>query len=101
MAVGDYHRRRMAQDLTDPEFREAYEETRAEIAQVDGVMRTLDHLRESAGMTKADLARQIGKDPAAVRRLLTAGAPNPEISTVAAMARVLGAEIRVVVPEAV
>lgn len=101
MAVGDYHRGRVARDLTDPEFREAYEEARTDIAQVDAVMRTLNHLRESVGMTKADLARQIGKDPAAVRRLLTASGPNPEISTVAAMARALGAEIRVVVPEKV
>lgn len=62
-------------------------------------MRTLNSLRESAGMTKADLARRIGKDPAAVRRLLTASAPNPEITTVVAMARALGAEIRVIVPE--
>jgi len=101
MAVGDYHRRRTAQHLADPELREVYEQTRAEIAQVDAIMRQLDHLRESIGMTKADLARLIGKDPAAVRRLLTTGAVNPEIKTITAMAAALGAEIRVVVPEMV
>jgi transcriptional regulator with XRE-family HTH domain len=58
-------------------------------------MQQLDLLREEAGVSKADLARQIGKHPAAVRRLFTAQA-NPALRTVAAIATALDAEIRIV-----
>ncbi len=90
-----YHRRRLAARLKDPEFRAEYERARAEIAQIDAIMRTLDHLREEAGFSKADLARQIGKDPASVRRLFTAQV-NPELKTIAALAQALDAEVQIV-----
>lgn len=90
-----YHRRRLAAGLKDPKFRAEYERARAEIAQIDVIMHTLDHLREEAGFSKADLARQIGKDPASVRRLFTAQV-NPELKTIAALAQALGAEIQIV-----
>lgn len=90
-----YHRRRLEQRLKDPVFRAEYERSRQEIEQIDDVIRQLDSLREEAGVSKADLARQIGKNPAAVRRLFTAKS-NPELKTVAAIANALGAEIKVV-----
>jgi ribosome-binding protein aMBF1 (putative translation factor) len=62
---------------------------------VNAVMRALDELRDEAGWSKAELARQIGKNDASVRRLFTAEV-NPELRTVAAMAAALGAEIRIV-----
>jgi Helix-turn-helix len=43
-------------------------------------------------MTKAELAREIGKNPASVRRLFTAPA-NPELRTVVAMADALAADV--------
>jgi ribosome-binding protein aMBF1 (putative translation factor) len=90
-----YHRRRLAERMENPEFRREYELARAQIAQVDAIMRELDHLREEAGLPKAELARRIGKDPAAVRRLFASEA-NPELKTIAAMAAALGAEVKVV-----
>ena len=90
-----FHRRRLAERMKDPEFRVEYERARAEIAQIDTIMRTLDHLREEAGFSKADLARRIGKDPASVRRLFTAQV-NPELKTIAALARALDAEVQIV-----
>jgi hypothetical protein len=45
--------------------------------------------------TKADLAREIDKNPAAIRRLLTAPV-NPELRTVVAMADALDADVRIV-----
>ena len=81
--------------MHDPEFRAEYLRARRAIAQIDSVMSTLDQLRESAGCSKAELARQIGKNPASVRRLFTAEV-NPELMTVAAMCAALGAEIRIV-----
>jgi DNA-binding phage protein len=56
----------------------------------------LDSLRTTHCMTKAELAREIGKNPASVRRLFTAPA-NPELRTVVAMADALGADV-VIVP---
>jgi len=90
-----HHRQRLAARLKDPEFHAEYERARAEIAQIDAVMHSLDHLREEAGFSKADLARQIGKDPASVRRLFTAQV-NPELKTIAALAEALDAEIQIV-----
>lgn len=90
-----YHKRRLDARLKDPEFRAEYERARAEIAQVDSIMRMLDHLREEAGFSKAELARQIGKDPASVRRLFTAQV-NPELKTIAALAQALDAEVQIV-----
>lgn len=54
-----------------------------------------DALRERHGLSKADLARPIDKDPAAIRRLLTASG-NPELRTVVAIAEALDAEVRIV-----
>lgn len=89
------HRRFLEEQLAEPEFRAEYEQAAAQIAQVDEVMATLDRLRIQAGRSKAELARRIGKDPAAIRRLFTAEV-NPELRTIAALAAALDAEIRVV-----
>ena len=94
-----YHKRRLAHRLEDPTFRAEYERARTEIRQVDEVMRTLDSLRESAGITKAELARRIGKDPASIRRLFSSES-NPELKTIVAMAAALNAKIEISVPPA-
>jgi ribosome-binding protein aMBF1 (putative translation factor) len=95
--AGGFYRRRLAEELTDEEFRTEYERARTEIAQVDSIMRQLDELRVEAGWPKAELARRIGKDPASVRRLFSAEV-NPELKTIVAMASALGAKIEVVAP---
>ncbi|MCC6222405.1 MAG: helix-turn-helix transcriptional regulator [Thermoleophilia bacterium] len=89
----------LAARMEDSEFREEYERARREIAQVDSVIRQLDELREKAGLTKAELARHIGRDPSSIRRLFTAKS-NPELLLVASIAEDLGAEIRIVPREA-
>jgi ribosome-binding protein aMBF1 (putative translation factor) len=76
-----HHDRRQARRLKeDPEFRAEFERQRREIAQVDAVVRKLDELREGSGMSKAELARAIGKEPASIRRFFTAHV-NPELKT--------------------
>jgi ribosome-binding protein aMBF1 (putative translation factor) len=91
-----HHDRRQARRLKeDPEFRAEFERQRREIAQIDAVVRQLDELREEAGMSKAELARAIGKEPSSIRRFFTADV-NPELKTVAAVADVLGARVEVV-----
>lgn len=91
-----HHDRRLARRLAeDPEFRAEFERQQREIAQIDSVVRQLDELRERVGMSKAELARAIGKEPASIRRFFTADV-NPELKTVAAIANALGAKVEVV-----
>lgn len=91
-----YHDRRLGRRLKEaPEFRAEFERQRREIAQIDSVVRQLDELRVQAGMSKAELARAIDKAPSSIRRFFTADV-NPELKTVAAVADVLGAEVKVV-----
>jgi DNA-binding phage protein len=81
--------------MADPEFRSAFERERREIGVIDDIVNALDDLRAEHGLTKAELAREIGKNPASIRRLLTAPG-NPELRTIVAIADALDAEIRVV-----
>jgi DNA-binding XRE family transcriptional regulator len=90
-----YHQRRLDKRMLDPEFRLEYEAARKQIDQVDAVVRALDRLRIEAGMPKAELARRIGKNPSAIRRLFSAEV-NPELGTVAAIAAALDADIRII-----
>jgi ribosome-binding protein aMBF1 (putative translation factor) len=87
-----FYARWHAEQMGDPEYRREYERTRAEIEQVDAIMRELDGLRIRSGMKKSQLARMIGKDPSTVRRLFSAEV-NPELKTVVALAIALDAEI--------
>jgi DNA-binding phage protein len=82
--------------MEDPEFRAEFERVSREIKTIDAIVNTLDSLRATQGMSKAELAREIGKNPASVRRLLTAQS-NPELRTVVAMADALDADL-VIVP---
>ena len=91
----DYHDRRLARRLEDPGFQAEYERQRREIGSIDSIVRMLDELREQHGLSKADLARAIDKNPASVRRLLTAPG-NPELRTVVAIAEALDAEVQIV-----
>lgn len=53
----------------------------------------LDELREQQGLSKSDLARAIERQPAAVRRLLTAQQVNPSLSMITDLAAALGYEV--------
>lgn len=95
-----YHEQRVARRFRDdPEYRAEYERFRRQVEQIDAVVSELYDLRERAGVSKAELARRIGKDPASVRRLFSAEV-NPELKTVAAIADALDAEV-VVQPRSV
>ncbi len=92
------HDRRLAERMKDPEFRAEFERASCEIKAIDAIVNALDSLRATQGLSKAELAREIGKNPASVRRLLTAQS-NPELRTVVAMADALDADV-VIVPRA-
>jgi DNA-binding XRE family transcriptional regulator len=93
--TGHHHRRLNRRLREDPELRAEFERQQREIAQIDFVVRQLDELREKAGLSKAELARVIGKEPSSIRRFFTADV-NPELKTVAAIADALGAKVEVV-----
>lgn len=89
-----YHRRQFEAEMDNPEFAAEYKRARTELAQVNAVVRQLDALREEAGISKAELARRIGRTDSSVRRLFSAEV-NPELRTLAAIAQALGTEIQV------
>ena len=93
--TGSYDRRLARRLREDAEFREEFERQQREIAAIDAIVHCLDELRAQHGLSKADLARAIDKNPAAVRRSLTASG-NPELRTVVAMAEALDAEVQIV-----
>jgi DNA-binding phage protein len=91
-----HHDRRLARRLEeDAEFRAEYERASQEVAAIDTIVHMLDDLREAHGLSKADLARAIDKNPASIRRLLTSRG-NPELRTVVAIAAALDAEVKIV-----
>jgi DNA-binding XRE family transcriptional regulator len=90
-----FHDRLRDRELEDPEFRAEYESQRRQIAAIDEIVNRLDSLREQMGMSKADLARAVGKNEASIRRLLT-NPVNPELRTVVALAEVLGADVQII-----
>ncbi len=94
-----YHDRQVARRLAeDPEFKAEFERQKRVIASIDKIINQLDALRVVHGLSKAELARAIDKNPAGVRRLLTARG-NPELATVVAMAVALDADVLVVSEE--
>lgn len=90
-----FHDRRLKRRLEDPEFREEFERSKRELAAIDAIVNALDVLRAERGLSKAGLARAIGKDPASIRRLLTAHG-NPNLRTIVAAAEAIDAEVRIV-----
>ncbi len=81
------------QRLADPGFRSHYEQHRAEIDAVDRIVADVEARRVELGLTKADLARLVGRRPESIRRLLSGNIVNPTLMTVSEMATVLGMEI--------
>jgi transcriptional regulator with XRE-family HTH domain len=86
--------RYLDEQLQDPEFRQAFDRYSAEIAAIDEFIRSLDRRREVCGISKADLARSMGKEPATVRKLFSDEGANPTLRTVLACAEALGLEVR-------
>ena len=89
-----YDKRRQAW-LADDATRAEYERARGEIEQIDTVIRSLDELRQDAGMSKAELARRVGRNPASIRRLFTAEQARPELPLIISIANALDASIEI------
>lgn len=96
MLDAGFYERFRAQNMEDPEFRAAYERAARQIAQVDGVIQALDALRIDLGMSKAELARRVGRNASSVRRLFSSSGARPELLLIVTLADALGAEVRIV-----
>lgn len=62
---------------------------------MDELLKDLDAARRQAGLSKTQLARLAGTQPAAVRRLFSKNGHNPQVVTLASLAEVLGHELRI------
>lgn len=85
----------LASDMEDPEFLREYITESIRISTIDSIMNALDEAREEAGLSKAELARAVGAEPAAVRRLFSKAGMNPTVGTLAEVAAALGLRISV------
>jgi transcriptional regulator with XRE-family HTH domain len=90
-----YYDRRRRDWLADQGARGEYERARREIELIDTLIRSLDELREGAGMSKAELARRVGRNPASIRRLFTAEQVRPELPLIVSIADALDARIEI------
>lgn len=79
--------------MTDPEFAEGYERSRARIDAIDTFVRALDTARKHQGLTKATLARRLDMEPSVLRRLFTSPDSNPQVGTVVEIADLLGMDV--------
>ncbi len=85
----------LAKDMDDPDFLREYVVESMRIATIDSVVNAIDDAREAAGLSKAELARAIQKEPATIRRLLSSENSNPTLGTLAEVAAALGLRITV------
>jgi DNA-binding phage protein len=88
-----FYERFRTQNMEDPEFRAAYERAARQIAQIDAVIQALDTLRIDLGMSKAELARRVGRNASSVRRLFSSNGARPELLLIVSLADALDAEI--------
>jgi DNA-binding phage protein len=87
-----YHRRVLAELRKKPAFEAEYLRSGAAIDQIDQIVHQLDDRRKELGLSKAELARMVGKNPAQIRRLFAAGG-NPEIRTISALTIAMGGRL--------
>lgn len=79
--------------MKDPEFAEGYARERQAVDQVDTLIRQLEKARVDLGVSKAELARRIGKLPVVVRRLLTKKGANPTLIMAAKLGSAVGLKL--------
>lgn len=80
----------------DPQRAERLALEVARIRAIDHAVNAIDQAREANGISKAELAAKVGKNPAWMRRLFTRPGQNPQFGTVAAMAMAVGYRIELV-----
>ena len=84
---------RLDEDLSDPEFAEAFYDMSAEIA----LLQILEEARKALNVSEKELAERMGVQRSTVTRLFNATHPNPTLDTISDILRALGlqAEIKI------
>ena len=79
-----------------PEHRARYERNKGALVQSRQILMQIDAVRESLGISKAELARRIGADKSVIRRLFSSADSNPRLQTVLSLLGALrmGLEVR-------
>jgi DNA-binding phage protein len=93
-AVGTEFWTDLDSDLQSPGFAREFAIQSVRISTIDAIINQLDEAREARGLSKAELARSVGSDPASVRRLFSSTSANPTLGTVAEVAAALGLRVR-------
>ena len=79
----------LSERMRDPAFREGYAERRY----IHEIARAIRAMRESAGLSQADLAAMIGTKQPAIARLETSQFRRPQWQTLDRIARALGRQL--------
>ena len=79
----------LTDDLKDPAYKREFLRQSLRIQTIDNLINELDVAREGLEMSKADVARAIGAEPAAVRRVFSAQG-NPTLGTLSDIAAAVG-----------
>ncbi len=79
--------------LQDPEARAEYARTYRDTLFLRRLLQQVEAARIAAGLSKAELARRVGVNPSAMRRLLTAETSNPTLKTMLGLVDALGLEV--------
>jgi DNA-binding phage protein len=83
----------LAVDMLDPEFQREFELESLRIATIDSIIGALDAAREDLAMSKADVARAIGGQGSAVRRLFSSDSVSPTLTSITEVAAAVGMRI--------
>jgi hypothetical protein len=76
--------------LQDPIYRDAHKRATATVRAIDSLVYALDRARRQQHLSKAELARRVGVDPASMRRFFSTDAPNPTAHWLIQVALALG-----------
>jgi ribosome-binding protein aMBF1 (putative translation factor) len=82
----------LSRDMQNPDFRREYILQTQRIRTIDEIVNALDDARQTANLSKADLARAINAEPAVVRRLFSAHG-NPTLGRLSEIAAALGLRV--------
>lgn len=84
------------EQMADPARAELYHQARAEIDTYDKLMRAMNALRESRGLSKTKLADLSGLPKQSVRKVLTDRKANPTYATMSKMLSTMGFALQLV-----
>lgn len=83
----------LAEQMLNPEFAKGYRQFGQVIRIHQQLLKSFDEEREKLGLSKAALARRIGIEPSAVRRLFSQEMQNPTLARVVQLADAMNLEL--------